>query len=117
MTLSYALDISHLNNFYASINYQIDGASFDYYIGAVLGVSTLNWEQDPFYVLIDKSLTSESMIYGLQIGLKKEFKEHWAYTAKYQYFNYNHVLDIRNGRDTINHTAGNNLLLGVQYEF
>jgi len=111
------LDMAHINNYYVSINYQFSQSSFNPYIGAILGGSQLNWSDDPHKVLIDRDLTSESSVYGVQIGMNKLFNEHWGYSAKYQFLKYDHELDIQAGRKSIKHTSGQNLLVGVEYAF
>lgn len=111
------LDIATIHNFYASINYQFDNDRFNPYIGALLGSSTLNWSEDPYLVLIDKDLTSESLMYGVQAGFKNELKEDLYLATRLQFIKYNHELDIRNNRSNVIHNSAINLSVGVQYEF
>jgi len=111
------LDIATIHNFYASINYQFDDYVLDPYFGAIFGSSTLNWNENPYLVLIDKNLTSKSLMYGVQAGLKNELKEDLYLATRVQLIKYNHQLDIRQNRSSVNHTLATNVSVGVQYEF
>jgi len=111
------LDIATIHNFYASINYQFDDYVIEPYFGVIFGSSILNWSEDPYLVLIDRDLTSESLIYGLQIGMKNELKEDLYLASRIQLIKYNHQLDIRQNRSSVDHTLATNLSIGVQYEF
>jgi opacity protein-like surface antigen len=110
------LDIADITNLGLSVNYQFNN-EYKPYIGFFTGTSQLKWSEEPHVVLLDKDLTSKSPIFGLQAGVEKNLNNNWAIFAKYQLTSYNHEIDIRRGRSTIKHTAANNLLLGVKYEF
>ena len=111
------LDMAKIYNFYATLNWQFSDSDFAPYVGVLYGGSRLTWSEDPNQVLIDKDLTSESPMYGMQIGLRKGLKENVAATARYQLLKYDHELDIQAGRKNIKHTMGQNVMVGVEYEF
>lgn len=111
-------DKKQMNNLYSSINYKFgDEELLNMFVGALFGVSWLTWDSDPHLVLIDKSLTSTSFIYGAQAGISKEIKDNISIIAKYQFVKYEHILDVRNDRSSIQHNFGQNILTGVQYAF
>jgi len=119
-TLNYqytSLDMANIKDVLGTINYQFELSQINAFIGAVFGVSSLTWSDNPTRVLIDKDLTSECNTYGVQVGIKKEIQENLSAIAKYRYLSYDHELDIRKGRASIKHDQGQNIVVGVQYDF
>lgn len=112
-----ALDIVNIDNYYASINYQFSDVTAKPYIGVLLGYSRLKWSPRPHEMLINEKLISDDPMYGIQVGLEHTFIEDWSLFAKYQFIKYDHLMDIRNNTNIIEHDDGQNLLLGVQYGF
>jgi len=111
------LDIADIDNIYVSANYQYSDVFAKPYIGAVIGYSKLTWSDDPAAVVLNKDLTSEGVTYGVQAGLQHSFNENWGISGKYQFLKYDHATDIRDGDSSIEHTYGQNILMGVNYEF
>jgi len=111
------LDMAKISAYYVSMNFQINQSEFNPYIGVIAGGSQLNWSSDPHRALIDRDLTSQSPVFGAQVGITKFINEHWGYTAKYQFLKYDHIADIQAGRKSIKHSAGQNIMVGVEYAF
>jgi len=111
------LDIVHVNNYFASINYQFSDIFLKPYIGLLAGFSQLEWDEAPYRLLPDDKYTSEFAMYGLQAGVEYDFTENWSLFGKYQYIAHDHHMDILYGRNTIDHNSVQNFLLGVRYAF
>lgn len=111
------LDIADINNIYASVNYQLLNTVVKPYVGVLLGYSQLKWSEDPSVVIANRDLTSDGFTYGVQSGVEYSLNNAWGITGKYQFLKYDHVTDIRDGASSIEHTYGQNILMGVNYEF
>ncbi len=111
------LDIADIDNIYLSVNYQYADVFAKPYIGALIGYSKLTWSEDPSVIILNKDLTSEGATYGMQAGVEYNLNDDWAISGKYQFMKYDHTTDIRDGASNIEHTYGQNILMGVNYEF
>jgi len=109
------LDIADIDNIYVSANYQYADVFAKPYIGVIIGYSKLTWSEDPSVVILHKDLTSDGVTYGVQAGVQHNFNENWGISGKYQFLKYDHTTDIRDS--SIEHTYGQNILMGVNYEF
>lgn len=111
------LDIVDIDNYYASINYQFSDVTAKPYIGVLLGYSRLKWSPRPHEMLINEKLISDDPMYGIQIGVEHTLRKDWSLFATYQLIKYDHLMDIQNGTNIIEHDGSKNLLLGVSYGF
>jgi len=120
VTASYqrsTLDIVHLNNYFASISYQLSDIFLKPYIGILAGYSQLEWDKRPYRWLPDEKFISGFAMYGVQAGVEYDITENLSVIGKYQYIKHSHSMDILRGRNIIDHNSAQNFLLGVRYAF
>ena len=111
------LAIADIHNIYGSVNYQINTKNVKPFIGALVGHSRLKWSTPPHQVQLNRNLTSKSFMYGVQMGVEKEFHNNLSLFIKYQFIKHDHKLEVVDNTTSIEHNSEQNLLLGLQYLF
>jgi opacity protein-like surface antigen len=111
------LDIANIDSGYLSLNYQLSDVVLSPSIGIVGGYGRLKWSERPSIMLVNQKLTSTNYLYGAQVGLSLPIGDELYLTAKYQYLKIDHIMNIRNDTNIIEHNEVQNVLLGVKYEF
>lgn len=111
------LELADIDNFYASVNYQLSDVALKPYIGAFVGYSVLEWDAAPYPIVINSDLSSDTLLYGIQSGAEIEVMGNWSLFGKYRFALHDHVMNIRGETATIKHKSAHNALIGVKYDF
>ncbi len=114
------LDQVDIYNASASINYRFSDFIVMPYFGAVLGYSSLEYQEIPVdttgHSNVDAKLDADHVTFGLQAGAEYELSDQFTLFGKYQYMSYGHKMEIFQTSD-IEHSNTQNLEGGVRYEF
>ncbi len=114
------LDEVSILNYNASVNYRFSDLPIMPYIGAVIGYSTLEWDEIPVdttgHTNIESKLDADHITYGLQAGADFEITDHFTIFGKYQIMTFDHLMEIFEASD-IEHTDFQSLQGGIRYEF
>jgi len=115
-----SLDQVSIMNYNASVNYRFSDWAVMPYLGAVLGYSTLKWDEVPAdttgHTNVTTKLDADHMTFGLQAGLDYELTDHFTLFGKYQVLTFDHLMEIFDTSE-IKHTNLQNLEGGIRYEF
>lgn len=115
-----SLDQVSIMNYNASVNYRFSDLPIMPYLGAVIGYSTLKWNEIPVdttgHTNVTSKLDADHMTYGAQAGLDYELTDHFTLFGKYQVLTFDHLMEIFETSD-IKHTNLQSLEGGIRYEF
>lgn len=117
---SASLDKVSILNYNASVNYRFSDLFIMPYVGAVIGYSTLKWDEIPVstegHTNVDSKLDADHMSFGLQAGAEYELGDQITLFGKYQFLTLDHLMDIFETSD-IKHANLQTVQGGLRYEF
>ena len=114
-----SLDLIDMYNYNASINYRFSDLFIMPYFGAIIGYSNLEWQEIPVDTTgrsVEAKLDADHVTFGFQAGADYEITDNFTLFGKYQYLNYDHMMEIFQASD-INHANMQHIQGGVRYEF
>ncbi len=115
-----SLDQVNIVNYNASVNYRFSDLMIMPYVGAVVGYSTLEWDEVPVvtdgHTNVETKLDADHMTFGIQAGAEYEVGDQITLFGKYQVLTFDHLMEIFQTSD-IKHANLQNVQGGVRYEF
>lgn len=119
-TLSYqrtAMDEINKDNYFLSVNYQLNDVFLLPYVGVLGGYSDLNDDKYPASVPSGNNLDSSSFLLGLQLGVEHPIDKKFSIFSKYQALKTDHKMDILYDSSIIKNNSNQNIQIGIRYEF
>lgn len=107
-----------INSLYASLDYEFDYA-IKPFIGVSLGMSYLEWKNDPINAAKTTDTQLSSFLYGAQMGFDYEFYKNWSFFSEvsYQKLDFKTNLISLPAKATIKHKDKKSLGIGLRYSF
>lgn len=110
-------DEVEMDNWYVSINRQWRPAGgWTVFLGALAGLSRLNWEQPPIDTL-RRDRDSDDFLWGAQLGAGYELTKNWGVQLRYQYLAMEHRtrLEPVSGSGDFKHEEFQNISLDILF--
>ena len=108
----------NMHNIYGSLDYEFE-MFLNPFVGVSLGMTNLNWTQDPLVNSESKDESLSDILYGVQAGVGQIiFNDWYIYTSVgYQMFNFETELVSAPARSLIKHDSKVSIDFGVRYFF
>jgi opacity protein-like surface antigen len=110
------LELVHLSNITANINYMYPMKYIQPYIGLSAGYSSFRWASSPVVGVLDEDKKQTKLTYGFQTGIECELIKEVSIYLNYQYLKLNHKAVIDKVSE-IEHKSQSNISTGVRYNF
>ena len=108
-------DLSSISNTSFTINYENQEFQLKPYIGLIIGYSYLTWDENPISNFTIKVPSSESFIYGVQVGGEIVIDKDFSFIGKLQHLRFNHETIIKN--EKLKMDSQNIAIIGVRFKF